>query len=130
MGQVKRLSKKQDDKWTDLLGEVEAQSEKLEVAHNTICEAVEAYNEELTEYNAKVQELRDYRDELLADMQCYYEEKSERWQEGEKGAAYQTWMDEWENLDIPDDFERVEQPDDPTSEFFTRDFCYEPAPLD
>lgn len=130
MDQVKRLSKEQDDRWTDLLGDVDLQSEQLDSAHDAICQAVDAYNEELAEYSGKVQALRDYRDELVAEMQCYYDEKSERWQDGEKGAAYQTWIDEWETLDIPDDPEPLEQPDDPSSGFFARDFCYEPAPLE
>lgn len=30
--------------------------------------------------------------ELFDDMQCHFDDKSEKWQEGERGEEYQAWL--------------------------------------
>lgn len=64
----------------DLLARVRAEQDRLlEVA---------------TEADVTAEMLRSVKDELQAD----FDGKSERWQEGERGEATSTWLDELEEL--------------------------------
>ena len=70
-----------------------------------------ALREEYENAVAVLQELASragmFRDDRVSEMQEYYDSKSEKWQDGEKGLAYADWQGEWENLDFPE----TEEPD-------------------
>jgi len=55
--------------------------------------AVDNYNEILTQ-------LAEFRDSLLERLQGEFDEKSEKWQESDKGSAVGAMIDEWENLNL------------------------------
>lgn len=61
---------------------------EVEKAHGALCDAVAT--------------LRDFRDEVAAEMRDYYDDKSERWQQSDAGADYETWVDAWECADLDD----------------------------
>jgi len=70
--------------------------------------AIEAYNE-------AVEAAKDFADRVAGDAQAYYDDRSERWQEGDAGAAYADWINAWETasfdnveVEIPAD---LEEPD-------------------
>jgi hypothetical protein len=65
----------------------------LTVARNTLQEALDAYNEVLVEAKA-------YAEGIAQDAENYFEEKSERWQEGEKGEALRELIDAWQSVDL------------------------------
>lgn len=125
---MKKLSKKQEAEFQSRLDDIQEKQEAVDKAHQGMQKTVEDYNEEVRGYNELVQNLMDYRDELVADMQCYFDDRSERWQEGEAGQNYQSWMSDWETLEVECMLEEAECPPDPSSEFFAQDFCYEPEP--
>ncbi len=97
--------------------------ENLNKAAELFRTAVEVYNDELKiawsgletariTFNEAIEEANAFRQSMLDDMQNFYDEKSEKWQEGDKGQAYQSWMDYWSNefdqisdIDEPDEFE-------------------------
>lgn len=62
-------------------------------------DAIAAYNEALVEAES-------FCSDIAERMSDYQSERTDKWQEGEKGDAYQTWMDEWtpdfSELDLPD----------------------------
>lgn len=111
-----KLSKTDEEKRQDYINGLNEQ--KLKVA-----EAIDEYNAVAREAFAKVKDaVSDYNAILLnvdewhaginGDQQNYYDERSEKWQEGEKGQAYEGWKQQWEDialdeieLDEPDDFE-------------------------
>lgn len=74
-----------------------------------ISEQIEKLNELIGEYNEITGEVADFRDEIAGEMDDYYNDRSERWQEGEAGSAYMDWKTEWEGL-LTDDLEEVEEP--------------------
>lgn len=50
----------------------------------------------LDDYNAKVEEANELRGSIADDMQNYFDNKSEKWQESDKGQEYQAWMERWQ----------------------------------
>lgn len=92
---------------------------EIENLHNELREAIESYNEALketgTELEAIVTEFRNWKDGL----QEAYDEKSESWQEGEKGSAVCEWLDGMEDsvssAENAYEFEEIDEPDCPES---------------
>lgn len=109
---MKRLNKDHQaerDRLRNLLQEKSAAIESawgdFEGAHETLVNAVD-------EYNGAIQEVAEWRDGIVSEMQDYYDERSERWQEGDAGQEYDSWKDEWENGDF-EELETPELPDQP-----------------
>lgn len=78
--------------------------DEVEKAHGALCDDLAT--------------LRDFRDELATEMREYYDDKSERWQQSDVGADYETWVDAWECADLedPDAYTFPElDPDDETA---------------
>lgn len=61
--------------------------------------------EALERANAEVDSAHSFIDELTSAQQDLFDEKSEKWQEGEKGEAVQGWLDELRELDEPEALE-------------------------
>jgi hypothetical protein len=55
-----------------------------------------------------VEAIEDEASSLVGDMEGYYEDRSEKWQESEAGEQYQEWTDAWSNIELPDVPEEVE----------------------
>lgn len=56
--------------------------------------------------NVAVSDWNSILDEIQSEAQSFYDDKSDRWRESDKGQAYQQWIDEfdgvrWDN-DMPD----------------------------
>ena len=100
--------------------------EKLREAAEQVTEAVNTFNNTLSEERAKVEaaleqynevlvEAECFRDEATADMDSYFSERSEKWQESDAGQNYEAWQSTWENTDFVEvvvDFpEEVGEPD-------------------
>lgn len=98
---------------------LDAKFGEIENLHNELVEAITSYNEELdntkTELEAIVTEWRNWKDGL----QGAYDEKSERWQQGEKGSAVCEWLDNMEDSVASSEnayeFEEMTEPDTPES---------------
>ena len=90
-----KLTKDQIAKKTKLLTRMEAAKNDLQASFD--------------EANAFVEETRD-------TMQSFFDEKSENWQEGDKGQQYQDWINSWESI-IIEDIDGIEEfenlPDSP-----------------
>lgn len=61
--------------------------------YQKVADALEKYNEALNE-------AREFTTDIHSEMEEYYENRSDRWKEGDAGSNYQTWMDEWANIDL------------------------------
>jgi hypothetical protein len=51
-------------------------------------------------YNAKVNEIKEWASEVASDIDSFMSDKSEKWQEGERGQAYEEWKSSYENFDL------------------------------
>lgn len=96
------------DKLTELKAEVSDFNGKLDELKEPLQHAIDGYNE-------AVEAARAYCEEIAEERQGNFDDKSEKWQEGEKGEAAQEWLNEWQNIDLseivielPDELEAPE----------------------
>ena len=72
--------------------------------HESLCGAIDTFNQEVDEAREKMEEhlndlngalsdLRDFISEKHADFEGQYDDKSEKWQEGERGSATLSWIE-------------------------------------
>lgn len=116
---MKKLNKEQLAKLEQFKEAIGDERDALELeidAYNALMsETWNRVESALTKLNEKIVEAEEWRAEMAAEMQQYFDERSERWQEGEAGCAYQDWINEWDQylteveLEAPED---VEMPDD------------------
>lgn len=118
---MRKLTKKQMEEQVNL-------ADNLDSANGRYADAVEAVNKIIADANDMIataigedspyliaigdlnealSKCRDFRDEIVGEMQEYIDERSEKWSEGDAGQAYTGWKDEWENFEL-DDIEPAE----------------------
>lgn len=94
---------------------------ELRAAAEALTAAVEAYREAVVDLKEPVEEARAAYNEVLERAQAWVadivseadsaiSDKSEKWQEGEKGQAASSWKDAWEQLDMEE--VRIDYPDE------------------
>ncbi len=110
---MKKLTKAQVEARWRHMDALKASSETVEEAidqyNQTMQEAWEKIEEAVSSYNEAIAQASEFKEEVYSEAQEYYDERSEKWQESDKGQSYQEWIDEWE-ADL-DEIE-VEQPDE------------------
>lgn len=109
---MKKLSKAQQEQRADLI-------RRLNEAKDLVEEACDEHQPKITEvvdaakaaieravaaYNEVLAEAREFAEQAASDMDSYASERSEKWQESDKGSDYASWKDEWEGFS-PDDVE-------------------------
>lgn len=92
---MKKIGKDQEKEWSKHIMVLRGHKD-------TIQNAIDALEQARDEYNGALQEARDFRDQVVADMEDYYDDRSEAWQEGDAGSAYVEWKDEWETIELED----------------------------
>lgn len=100
MKTISKADKSAIDKAAETLREkkaaVESAVEKFnEFVHN----AEDEIREAVTEYNAALEDAGSVADDIASRIRDYCDERSEKWQEGERGQSYQAWIDEFETFD-------------------------------
>ncbi len=124
---MKKLSKEQLQEKTEL-------SEKMRKALDALNEKIESANDKIRQINSDIGELyntyqeacteaQEFAQMIYKDMDEYYSNKSEKWQESEAGGNYDEWRNQWETYapaDNLDSFEEIEElqelDDDPITE--------------
>jgi hypothetical protein len=81
---------------------VVAFNDAMTVARNELQAALDIYNEALTEAKA-------FAEDVAQNWENDFEEKSERWQEGEKGEAVREMIEAWQSVDL--DEAAIDMPD-------------------
>lgn len=109
-----KLTKDEAARKAELLLDLQAQYDKLEDAINTY-RAEEALLREpvvnaLDAYNELVDAARGFAEDVANRAETEYDEKSEKWQEGDRGEAAREWKDAWDNVNL-DEIE-IEWPDE------------------
>lgn len=85
----------------------------LEIAASALNSAVESANEKIGEINAALDKavsdysdvlsnVREWRDDLTESAQDEYNEKSDKWQEGEAAGSASAWIEAWNEIDFDD----------------------------
>jgi gas vesicle protein len=91
-----------------------------EEAVEEITSLIEDVNIKIRDYNEAVTEAKSFMEDELGEMQQTFDEKSEKWQEGDRGEEVQAYLNELERFD-PEEMEEwdleLELPD------FSEDDC-------
>ena len=105
-----KIDKKSVEEMGDLGREVRALLGEYAEVKATAEAAVAHVIEEL---NAKRSRLAEIIREAHQDADSYYDEKSEKWQEGDRGSAYGDWRDELDRIagEIENEIEAPDFPD-------------------
>lgn len=98
---MNKLSKDQQKKLEDIRQRWTTARDALDVAqadaNEKIAQVQSDLSDKIADLNALVEEANGIREEIEADAQSYYDEKSEKWQEGDRGSAYSEWISAWQN---------------------------------
>lgn len=112
-------------KLVELTAEAAALGKAIDDYNNGMLELRDDVEDAIANYNERRGELKGIYEEIADEARTYYDERSERWQEGDAGSDYATWVETLENFDIeeieielpadlemPDiiDFEEIEMP--------------------
>lgn len=109
---MKRLDKKQVARHKEL-------SQKLTETHDELNAAIETFNAEVSALharllapkveavNAAIADANAFTEDIYAEQEGYYDERSDVWKAGDAGSEYESWMSSWD--DTLDDLE-LEEP--------------------
>lgn len=105
-----KIGKAEQDKMSELMADIR---ELLGVYNSTKVTAEETLGLVIDRLNEKRDELHGILDEAASDASTYYDERSEKWQEGDRGSVYSDWKDELQRIagEIAEEFEVPEYPD-------------------
>jgi hypothetical protein len=67
---------------------------------NDLRAGIEAWESAVADLNDAIGRAVEFRDGLVAEMDEYMGERSERWPESEGGQQYAEWHDSWEQFDL------------------------------
>jgi len=104
-------------------------------AVGAVIDAVALVNEAVQDFNSALevhrQELRDISEDFIsavADFRTEYEDKSEKWQESDRGQATSSWLEELEDIaqrledaTIAIELEEIDEPSDEELEYDLED---------
>lgn len=118
-----KITKADEKEWGKLTGAMVLLDVELDAAitayNEAVKEAYEKLNGAVTAYNEAQTEVREWIEQQVSDWQEDFAERSEKWQEGEKGQAAQSFIEAWEShaneleeveVDEPDELE-IDRPD-------------------
>jgi len=67
-----------------------------------LTEKADAVQAAIAAYNETLGEAREFVEEITGAIDEYVGERSEKWQEGDKAQALESWKEEWEGLELED----------------------------
>lgn len=116
---MKKLSKKDQDKHTKLIGDLRDTQLALEGAITKFNDDVSSLFTEnvapvLAYFNDAIDAANEFMQDAANEAQEHYDNRSEKWQDSDAGNALTAWIDTWgeelQNLDI-DEPEPIDEPD-------------------
>lgn len=112
---MNKLTQDQIKQKNTLIEALRKTMEKLEEARSTyndeLQDAYNKYKEFVDGFNDAQENLRNFITERVEEMDTYFEEKSEKWQESAAGEAYSEWKGQWEALSEYEEYE-AREPDE------------------
>lgn len=99
-----KLTKAQSTDYAALLSGAaeahEALSSAVDGVNNAIQAAWEEVSEKLEAFNQARTDLKEFASDIAECADSEYSDKSEKWQEGERGQAARSWIDTWASADL------------------------------
>jgi hypothetical protein len=84
--------------------------QRIVEAHQDVAAAVEKLNEKVTAYNEAADTMTEWKNDIAGRIDEEFCERSEKWQESEKGVAYEEWKAAWEEFEV-EQIETIEMPE-------------------
>jgi hypothetical protein len=89
-------------------------SQNATIANAQLGKLREELNEAFRAYNETVGGAAGFRDAIVAQAEKNFSNKSEKWQEGDRGSKVQEWISSWNDLDLDEleapEIEEIEVP--------------------
>jgi uncharacterized coiled-coil DUF342 family protein len=97
---MKKLSASDHKDRDDIIKRYQEAYDKLERQHQKIADEVAEYNAALSEINEIIDEAHEWANNIYTAIDEYIDNRSEEWQESERGYAFTEWRDQFQlNLD-------------------------------
>jgi hypothetical protein len=98
---MKKLSKAQQTTHETISAKLSGSREDLKGAVSTFNDKVAALFAEIVQpevdaFNAAATESNEFLQEVHEEMDSFYEDRSDKWKEGDAGSAYEDWKSSWE----------------------------------
>jgi uncharacterized protein YidB (DUF937 family) len=101
---MRALDKATQKRIDDLLNEIDTLGNNINNAHSAAEEQLQGILAPLIDaisaYNEKVEEFNSVMEDVVSEAQSYFDDRSEKWQEGDAGEAYSSWISALENTRI------------------------------
>jgi len=126
---MKRLTKKIVQQQATLADAMQVLAEEADEAVANYNEAVEeafsTYQDALARAHSEfiepldfgcLEEANAFCQDIASQLQDYYDDRSERWQEGDAGEQYQEWINTWGGMEVDSEvFFEMPEPEEPDS---------------
>lgn len=112
-----KLNKDENQQHQQLIEDLRTTYEKIETLKKADPICITDLRLQIASYGVIVDETEDFRDTVASRLRSEFDDKSEKWQEGDKGSEVNEFITEWEDVT----FETPEIPIDVT-EFECDDF--------
>ena len=98
---MKRLSKDRKQQRADLVTRLNDAAEAVRAALVAVnAEIAGKLNSAIENYNLILSVAEAFRDEIVSELEHYASDRSDRWQNSERGQSHEAWKQEWEVLDV------------------------------
>jgi chromosome segregation ATPase len=101
---MKKLTKTELEQRDALVAKLRVARESLDTAVNEFNAKLDDMRNELTPhadaYNELLEEARGFMEDIARERQEAFDERSESWQESDKGVEAAAWISEWENAGL------------------------------
>lgn len=126
-----KLTKAQKTSRDEIVSKLREQEERLDEVISEFNAAVEAKWDEivapaLAKHKEALDEAREFCEQIAGDIQNFYDDKSEKWQEGDRGQAVEDMRSEWESVDL--DEPTIEPPSEVEKPWITHSASIEELP--
>jgi len=99
-----KLNKQDEKKRDELVSELNKLRTEIEEAIGKFNDGVATLKEPVTaaieKYNAELENARAWTEDIANQAESEFDEKSDKWQEGERGEAARSWIDEWQSAEL------------------------------
>ena len=75
---------------------------KIEDVNDALQTAIDALEGAIADYNSALDDARNFVVDIVSQAEEDFSDKSERWQEGERGEIVRAWIDEWDTAQLDD----------------------------
>lgn len=112
---MKKFSKADEARRVGIRDRMREAIQDVNSTASKINDLIHEANEKIGVVNEVFEEARGFREDMVSEIDSYMEDRSEKWQDGDKGQQYQAWKDALEEFS-PEDIEPFEEIEEFTDE--------------